>query len=127
MMIKDLIKKPLNRDIDPELQVLTPGFIRFFEIFIVPSWWVVFILLICYMAYEVSLQKINEDYSKLYQQYQELHIEKQKALLIQEDYLLQVNSQSDQDWVELTLMKGLDLVPEDQIKVFFSEQEESKK
>lgn len=45
--------------------------------------------------------------------------EKQKALQKQQDLKWQINSQSDLAWIELTLMKGLGLVPEGKKKVFF--------
>ena len=40
-----------------------------------------------------------------------------------EDLKLQINSQKDPAWIELTLMKGLGLVPEGQLKVYFTKDE----
>ena len=111
-----------NKPLDAEYLALTPKIAHFFEHHILPSWWVVFFLLLCYMAYERSLYKINHEYSKLHHQYMELIMQKKEALALQEDFLLQINSQSDQDWIELTLMKGLGLVPEEEIKVFFNQE-----
>lgn len=46
--------------------------------------------------------------------------EKKKILLKEsEELLLAVQSQSDPEWIQLTLMKGLGLVPEGQKKVYF--------
>jgi hypothetical protein len=60
-------------------------------------------------------------YRGLQERLNELENEKRLALDLRENLLYQINSQSDHDWIELTLMKGLGLVPEDQTKVFFSE------
>lgn len=59
----------------------------------------------------------------LYQQLTEkivcLKKDKACALTIQRQLQLQINSQSDPTWIELALIKGLGLTPEDQQKVFF--------
>ena len=83
------------------------------------NWWVVAFLLCCYVFYERGMLQRDADYSKLLRQYKELQIEEKKALARRQDLLLQINSQSDPAWVELTLMKGLGLVPEGQTKVMF--------
>lgn len=110
---------------DVEYFAQTSQILRAFEKHILPSWWVIFFLLMSFMAYEQSLKNLNQEYLILSGQVKSLHVEKTKALEIQEDFLLQINSQSDQDWVELTLMKGLGLVPEEHVKVFFNLPEES--
>jgi hypothetical protein len=94
-----------------------------FEEIFIRSWWVILFILLCYMLYEQGLRQSNRDFAKLHHQYLELQKEKKLAYAIQEDLLLQVNSQSDPAWVELTLIKGLGLVPEGQIKVVFTSQE----
>lgn len=83
------------------------------------SWWVILFLLACYFFYEHGIERREANFAKLQQQYLELQNEKKKALAIQKDLILQVNSQSDPEWVQLTLMKGLGLVPEGQVKVIF--------
>lgn len=42
-----------------------------------------------------------------------------EALLLQDELKLAVASQDDPDWIGLTLMKGLGVVPEGQIKIHF--------
>jgi len=122
MRIRETVRKMfVYRTRNQEYQVLTPKIIHIFVSCILPSWWVVFFLLICYTAYDHSVIKLNHEYAKLHHQYEDLLLEKRKALITQQDFLLQVNSQSDQDWVELTLMKVLGLFPEEQIKVLFTE------
>ena len=72
------------------------------------------------MFYEQGLRKRDMNYKKLSAQLEEFQQQKKNALAVQEDLLLQINSQSDPEWVELTLMKGLGLVPEGYYKVYFS-------
>lgn len=86
------------------------------------TWGVILFALICYMLFEQGMRKRNGDYDLLSQQLSVLQKEKQKALALQEDLLLQINSQSDPAWVELTLMKGLGMVPEGQTKYYFKSQ-----
>jgi hypothetical protein len=52
-----------------------------------------------------------------------LQSEKQFLLEEKQDLKLQINSQKDPAWIELTLMKGLGLVPEGQLKVHFTKDE----
>lgn len=90
------------------------------EKWVIGSWWVIAFTLLCYLAYEHGLRKRDRDFSRLKEHYSELQLEKLSAEAHKEHLLLQVNSQGDPDWVELTLMKGLGLVPEGQIKVLFA-------
>jgi hypothetical protein len=71
------------------------------------------------MLYEQGMKKREVDYGMLLRQYQNLTKQKQIAMDYKESLQLQINSQSDPAWVELTLMKGLGLVPEGQVKFFF--------
>jgi hypothetical protein len=71
------------------------------------------------MAYEQMRKRVNQEYENLYTQLIVLQRQKEQALAEQKDFQLQVNSQSDVHWIELTLMGGLGLVPEGQIKVYF--------
>lgn len=84
-------------------------------------WWVFAIQILGLITLEQGLKVVHQDIEHLKQQYQSLTIEKEKARTLQETLKLQINSQSDPAWVELTLKKGLGLVPEGQIKVFFTE------
>jgi hypothetical protein len=90
------------------------------EIFI-RSWWVALFLLGCYLCYNHGQEIRNQDFDKLHVQYLELQKERARAYALRESLTLQVNSQSDPEWVELTLMKGLGLVPEGSTKVIFVE------
>lgn len=81
--------------------------------------WTILFLLACYLAYEQGMRTWSKEYSMLKKRYLEVEEEKLRLLSIQEDLLLQINSQSDPAWVELMLIKGLGLVPEGQTKVYF--------
>lgn len=84
-------------------------------------WWVILFIIACYLGFEHGLIKKDDDFTRLQAQYRAL--QKQKAALVDrhDSLVRQINSQSDPAWVELTLMKGLGLVPEGQIKVLFTD------
>ena len=71
------------------------------------------------ILYEEGLKKRDVLYQQLTDQQRILKREKGEALQRRENLQRQINSQSDLNWVELTLMKGLGLVPEGQQKVYF--------
>ena len=76
-------------------------------------------MLVCYTVYEQAVYRWEKEYFVLKKQMESLKEKKTLALTQQEDLLLQINSQSDPEWVELTLMRGLGLVPEGQKKIVF--------
>lgn len=86
-------------------------------------WWIVLFAILCFMLFEQGIKNREHDYLKLSQRLAELHQDKEKALTLRENLLLQINSQSDPAWVELILMKELGLVPENHLKVFFTRRE----
>lgn len=116
-----LKKLQLHLD-DSEYVSLTPIIFRYFELIIFKSWWVIALILFCGIFFENSTKKINFIYEKLDLRARELALEKKRLVDLQEDLKLQVNSQSDPSWIELTLIKELGLVPEGQTKVFFKDQ-----
>lgn len=79
----------------------------------------------CYLFYERGLIKRDQDFAKLHSQYLDLQKDFKHAVALQEDLVLQVNSQSDPEWIELTLMKGLGLVPDGQTKIVFVEESQA--
>ena len=83
------------------------------------NWWVFLFIVATYFFYSHSIQKKRETIFDLNERFQELEQEKALALHLKEDLLMQVRSQSDPVWIEMTLMKGLGLVPEGQRKVYF--------
>lgn len=94
------------------------------DIFIIRSWWVTTFLLVCFVLYEKGMQKRTFQFEQLQEQLAVLQQEKKKVLMQQAKLQMQVNSQSDLAWIELTLMKGLGVCPEDQKKVYFSKEDE---
>ncbi len=87
--------------------------------FIHQSWWVLLFSAACSLVYFNSVGKKNEVIASLDRHLGALKEEKTSLLQEKEDLLLQINSQSDPAWIQLTLMKGLGLVPEGQLKVYF--------
>jgi hypothetical protein len=82
-------------------------------------WWVVLFISICSLVYSHAANKKDEIIASLDEHLGQLTIEKAGLLQENQDLLLQINSQSDPAWIQLTLMKGLGLVPEGQKKVYF--------
>lgn len=71
------------------------------------------------MLYENGMRKRNSDYARLELHLQELEQKKMTAVKLHDKLVMEINSQSDPAWVELTLMRGLGLVPEGSTKVYF--------
>ena len=94
---------------------------RALEQFFLESWWVILFGLICYMLFEQGMKTRDHEYAKLQEHYADLEKQKKEVVTLQRKLLLEINSQSDPAWIELMLMKGLGLVPEGQIKVFFDQ------
>ena len=90
-----------------------------FEQAVIYSWWVVFFLILCYLFFERGQEQRDRAFKELSIQLNELKLEKEHALDLQKDLQLQINSQSDPEWIELTLRKGLGVVPEGQKKIYF--------
>lgn len=92
---------------------------KLFEEVIVKSWWTILFFLVCYFAYDRGLHYRTLEKEKLTKKLEMLSQERRRAL-IHHDYLrLQLESQHDNAWIELVLMRGLGLVPEGQQKVIF--------
>jgi len=85
------------------------------------SWWVLLFALFCCMGYELGSRASNEQYLLLSNKWEALQQEKNLALLLQEELLLEVNSHSESCWQELTLRKELGLSPKGERKIFFSD------
>ena len=93
--------------------------IKYIKHAIIRSWWVIALMLIGSIIYERAIQKREWQLLQLQEQLTSLRIEKQNALHKQQTLQQQINSQNDPAWIELALMKGLGLSPEDQQKVYF--------
>ncbi len=84
------------------------------------SWWVLFFALLCFICYEQGIKAWSYQFNALNAQLKDLQAAKAKASLEHDVLLAKVESQNDLDWIELTLMRELGLVPEGQRKVFFT-------
>lgn len=87
------------------------------------SWWVILFALFCLMCYEQGVKKREADFVMLTDQLQQLQEQKQKAFALKRKLLLQINSESDPAWIELTLMRELGLSPKGSVKVLFTNDE----
>lgn len=96
---------------------------QIYKVCILDSWWVWGFALLCYFLYNGGIKKKQETYATLQARMMELQAQKLAMLEIQENLLLEINSESDPAWVELTLMRRLGMVPEGQKKVYFKNNE----
>lgn len=94
-------------------QILENLFIR--------SWWVIVFLILCVLFFEQGQLKRKASLEQLSQQLKDLENDKDELMKKQKRLVMQKNSQSDPAFVELTLKKGLGVVPEGQVKVYFTE------
>jgi hypothetical protein len=83
------------------------------------SWWVFLFLAVSSLFYFHGMHEKNIAYHDLTRRLSELEMEKALALSEHDDLKLQIKSQSDPEWIQLTLMKGLGMVPDGQVKVYF--------
>jgi len=89
------------------------------ERFLWNFWWVIVFILSCCILFEHAIYPQRREYGALLAHLRELQAEKEQALTLQDMLNRKLNSESDPAWIELSLMKGLGLVPEEQTKVFF--------
>jgi len=80
-------------------------------------------LALCFLVYSHAMHKKDKAYRELENYLANLKVEKESLINNRDDLLLQINSQSDPSWIQLTLMKGLGVVPEGQVKVYFTKEE----
>ena len=83
------------------------------------SWWVVLILASTSIFYFHGMRKKDLAFQELQARLKNLQQEKAAVLTEREDLQLQIQSQTDPAYIEMTLMKGLGMVPEGQHKVYF--------
>lgn len=95
--------------------------VLFFERLFWNFWWVALLVILCLIILEQAMKGLHQNHEILHQQWLQLVQEKEKAIQQNETLTLQINSQSDPAWVELTLMKKLGLVPEGQVKILFTD------
>lgn len=82
-------------------------------------WWMALFCLSAFWVYGDAIQKKQVTHQGLQKQWTDLLAQKDRLKKQQEDLALQVSSQNDPEWIQMTLMRELGLVPEGQMKVFF--------
>lgn len=87
------------------------------------SWWVILFSLLCLMFYEQSQKHRKVFFEELKEIYEELNAEKMRSLKLNQELMLNINSQSDPAFVELTLMKVLGVTSDKQVKAYFYKEE----
>lgn len=83
------------------------------------SWWVFVFVFFSLFLYSHAAHKKKLNCMELENQLASLQFEKEGLMQRLDDLRLQIHSQNDPAWVRLTLMKGMGMVPEGQLKVYF--------
>ncbi|MCX6988423.1 MAG: hypothetical protein NTZ52_02820 [Chlamydiae bacterium] len=91
--------------------------------FLRSSWWMLVFCSGCLGIHAHCMQKKSLDYLDIQEQIKGLHSQRDSLAKIHEDLTLQIHSQNDPNWIELTLKKQLGVVPEGQMKVYFKRDE----
>jgi hypothetical protein len=96
---------------------------KLFDACVVRSWWMHLFLIACFWLYFQGMKKKECTMLELKDRIVLLEQERQVSLEKQEDLLLELHSQNDPAWIEMTLMKQLGVVPEGHMKVYFKKEE----
>lgn len=83
------------------------------------SWWMFLFMISCFMVYSHAMHKKQAVCEELEEHLKALQHQKELLNQTHENLIVQINSQSDPAWIQLSLMKGLGVVPEGQQKVYF--------
>lgn len=83
------------------------------------SWWVLALLAIVYLFYLQSIKQKKIVIAKLDAKIETIDMEMRASVDRQKDLKLQIQSQSDPAWIEMTLMKELGVTGQGQQKVLF--------
>jgi hypothetical protein len=93
---------------------------RLFPLLFQRNLWFLLLLIASFVVYDFGMKKKNFAIDEIRYRMKALEKEKIKAMALQEDLLLHVNSESDPAYMEMVLMKELGVVPEGKMKVHFS-------
>ena len=85
------------------------------------SWWMLAFCFICCLIYIPAMQKKSSAVAKLRDTVSQLQLEKDLAQEQKQTLEMQILSQEDPAWIELTLMRQLGVVSEGQKKVYFKQ------
>lgn len=106
---------------DLDAKFLTHRFSTHCERLFWEYWWVCFVILLGLIVLEQGLSSLQIEQEQLRHKWRLLEQETKKNKTLRGILKLQIDSQSDPAWVELTLKRGLGLVPEGQSKIIFIE------
>ena len=84
------------------------------------SWWFFLFLATLSLFYLHGMHEKEQEHNELKGRLEILEKGRIAALERQEDLQLQIHSQTDPAWIEMVLKRNLGMVPEGQVKVFFS-------
>jgi len=98
---------------------------RLFVEGILKSWWVILFFLFSYFAFDQGMKKKEWEELQLQNKLLFLMKERERAEKEQEMHRLEIASQNDPAWIEMTLIRCLGLVPEGEIKVHFTDPKKS--
>lgn len=104
-----------------DMQRIMIKMIKKIEFALIKSWWVAFFILGVFFVYERCINSLDEKLASLQNQIKELSVNIDNEKKKQMNMLLELDSHKDPRWIEMTLIKGLGLVPEGQIKIVFDE------
>lgn len=93
--------------------------VALFDEVIVKSWWVILFFLLTYFAFDQALHRKNLEQENLQNKRASYLLEKKTQADEQARLQLEIDSQKDPAWIEMTLLRCLGLVPEGQTKIFF--------
>lgn len=94
-----------------------------FYMFIFRNVWIFAFILICGILFENGMRNKKKQFQQMQDQLKALDNEKKLVTLEQQNLLNQINSQSDPAWIELVLIKGLGVSPEESQKFYFVQHE----
>lgn len=103
-----------------DIDTLSSPFLRLAEKWLYKEWWLVLVFFLCLFTYEQGTYRYSQEEKLLTKRLNELSRKKDQLLKEKNLLEMQVNSQSDPAWIELTLMKKLGTMPEDQRKFYFT-------
>lgn len=86
-------------------------------------WWVVLFVVGSYVLFTQSLIRKQSEIYALQNRKSELIAKIQQANGERKNLQMQVNSQDDPYWIELTLKRCLGVVPKKQVKIFFKKEQ----
>jgi len=102
-----------------EIRALHHPFLKRCESILFRNWWVFLFSILCLVLYEQGVYSYRDQQVYLSSRMAVLETQRDELLTQREDLKLQINSQSDPAWIELTLIKVLGVVPTGQKKVYF--------